>query len=129
VFARSVTRRAPFEANVIRPPGAAFVLEEGRVRNLIQLHVVNKLPTRAVFTVSGSTPGGEVTIAQRELQIESLQDQRIPVVVSVPVESFRAGAEVVFEVTAKGVGESGAEEAPISVQAKAPLVGPSNRGR
>ena len=129
VFARSVTRRAPFEANVIRPPGAAFVLEDGRVRNLIQLHVVNKLPTRAVFTVSGSTPGGEVTIAQRELQIDSLQDQRIPVVVSVPVESFRSGAEVVFEVTAKGVGESGAEEATISVQAKAPLVGPSNRGR
>jgi cytochrome c oxidase accessory protein FixG len=125
VFARSVTRRAPFEANVIRPPGAAFVVEDGAVRNMVQLHVVNKLPERATFTVRGSIDGGQVTVAQQELRIESLQDQRIPVVVSVPVESFRAGAEVVFEVTAKADGDG----EPVTVQTKAPVLGPSTRRR
>ncbi len=129
VFGRSITRRVPFEANVIRPPGAAFVVEDGRVRNLIQLHVVNKLPTRAAFTVSGSAAGGEVTIAQQELQIDSLQDQRIPVVVSIPAEAFRAGAEVVFEVTARPEGDPADGAAAITVETRAPLLGPSNRRR
>jgi hypothetical protein len=125
VFARSVSRRAPFEANVIRPPGAAFTIEDGRVRNLVQLHVVNKLPVRATFTVRGATEGGEVTIAQSEIVIESLQDQRIPVVINVPADAFRAGAEVTFDVTAKGDGDA----EPVSVQTKAPLLGPNNRRR
>ena len=125
VFGRSVTRRAPFEANVIRPPGAAFVVDNGAVRNLIQLHVVNKLPERAKFTVRGITAGGEVTIAQQELEIESLQDQRIPVVISIPSASFHAGAEVEFEVTAQHEGE----RESITVRTKAPVLGPSKRRR
>ena len=132
VFARSVSRRAPFEANVIRPPGAAFTIEDGRVRNLVQLHVVNKLPVRAKFTVRGATEGGEVTIAQSEIVIESLQDQRIPVIVDVPTEAFHAGAVVTFDVTATGDDDDDDDDddsEPVSVQAKAPLLGPSNRRR
>ena len=132
VFARSVSRRAPFEANVIRPPGAAFTIEDGRVRNLVQLHVVNKLPVRAKFTVRGATEGGEVTIAQSVIVIESLQDQRIPVIVDVPTDAFRAGAVVTFDVTATGDDDDDDdddESEPVSVQAKAPLLGPSTRRR
>ncbi|MEQ1632204.1 MAG: cytochrome c oxidase accessory protein CcoG [Planctomycetota bacterium] len=130
VFARSVMRRSAFEANVIRPPGAAFVVEDGRLRNLMQLHLVNKLPTTALFRVTATSPAGvEITIAQSELRLESLQDQRIPVVVQMPVSAFVEGSEVHLRVVAAAetTADQDAQPAPIEITTKAAILGPRQR--
>ena len=130
VFARSALRRTPFEANVIRPPGSAFVVEDGRLQNLMQLHLVNKLPTTAVFRVTAEGPdGSDITISQSELLLESLHDQRIPVVVQMPVSAFVEGAEITLRVRAESQGAAGSDQLPASIEmvTKAAILGPRQR--
>ncbi len=119
VFGLATGRRTPFEANLIRPPGAAFVIEGERVRNLLQLHLVNKLAAAATFTVEAEGPdGAEITIAQREVRIESLEDQRIPVVVQIPTGSFVPGSELRLRVRTVGA------DGPVEMTACGTLLGP-----
>jgi cytochrome c oxidase accessory protein FixG len=122
VFWLAVSRRPLFEANVIRPPGAAFVLEGERLRNLMQLHVVNKLPEAADFTVTARAPEGvEVTVSQGSLRLSSLEDQRIPVVLQLAAAAYQEGLEVEFTVTASVPGASH------EVRAKVAVLGPRRR--
>jgi cytochrome c oxidase accessory protein FixG len=116
VFSLAVSRRPLFEANVIRPPGAAFVLEGERLRNLMQLHVVNKLPEAADFTVVAVAPDGVLaTVSQGALRLLSLQDQRIPIVLQMPAAAYQEGLEVEFVVTAKTADASHEQRTKVAV--------------
>lgn len=122
VFLLATGRRVPFEANLIRPPGAAFVVEQGRIRNLLQLHLVNKLPATTAFHIEVVGPiGAEVTVAQHAVTLLSLQDQRIPVIVQIPEASFAPGTEVELRIRAD------AAAGPVEVGAHAPFLGPKRR--
>lgn len=87
VAALSLRSREPFEANLLRLPGAAFALEENgaRVRDAFELHVVNKAGSAVTFQVRPA-PGSDLTyvIAQPRLELGPLSGRRIPVFASAP---------------------------------------------
>jgi len=87
--------RHPFEANLIRQQGLPYTLEGGRVRNQYLVHVFNKTPAAADFELSVEAPAGASALVPVPLlHLESLADQRVPVVVDMPAAAY-AGAPMV----------------------------------
>jgi cytochrome c oxidase accessory protein FixG len=83
----ALQRHTPFEANLLRLSGAAFVLSDDAqtVRNALELHLVNKRGDPVKFTLrpaSGSEL--EYVIAQPSLTLPALGSQRVPVFVTGP---------------------------------------------
>ncbi len=113
VFAVASLRRTPFEANLVRMAGPAFVLDGGVVQNAFQLHLVNKLPEAHEFTLSAATADGEVILGERAVRLESLADRRVAVIVRVPEAAYRGGAVRIV-----------VHSAGIERTATAPLAGP-----
>ncbi len=72
--------REPFEANVLRLAGAPFVVEDGQVLNRVELHLINKLPARAGFTIRGE---GDLQYTQPAdlYELDSLAERRVPIFV------------------------------------------------
>jgi cytochrome c oxidase accessory protein FixG len=78
-----ISRHTSFEANLLRAPGAPFVVEDGRVRNSFTLHLVNKEDEKATFELSAE---GVDLAASPRVEVAPLDDARVTVVVSTPVE-------------------------------------------
>jgi len=116
----AVTKRTPFEANLLRARGSAYAIEGERVHNVFDLHLTNKQPDRRVFRIEVVGPeGAEVIVAMREVPLESLGDMRVPVHVYVPKAIWKAGLRC--ELSVKCEDPSG----EIVRLATAPLLGPS----
>jgi len=88
----SLRTRVPFEANLLRLEGAPYVVEaEGtRVRNAIELHLVNKRGAPATFRIEG-LPGDalDYVVAMPSVPLKSLEARRVPVFVSGPNDGVR----------------------------------------
>ncbi|PZR06303.1 MAG: cytochrome c oxidase accessory protein CcoG [Archangium gephyra] len=95
----SLTLRTPFEANVVRARGAMpFVVDGERVTNAFEVHLFNKQPEEAEFSIAVRAPAGaNVVVGTPVLHLGSLEDARIPV--SVSVARFQANTEFTVEVT------------------------------
>lgn len=86
--------RTPFEANVLRLRGVPFVVEGDRVRNQLEVHVVNKSPEGAQLKLEVRGPSGlEVQLSRDVVELGSLEDTRVPLVVSLP-KSFKGGTQL-----------------------------------
>jgi len=121
-FGLAVTKRRPFEANLVRARGTAYSVEGERVHNVFDLHLINKRPGPRTFHVTDVGPeGAELVVAMREIPLESLQDLRIPVHVFVPLAKWRAGLKC--ELSVKCDDPDGA----LVRLATSPLLGPSSR--
>jgi cytochrome c oxidase accessory protein FixG len=119
-FTFGITRRHPFEASLVRAPGRGYTVEDGRVHNVFDLQVINKLPGPRVFHVDTVGPAGaEVIVARRELALDSLADVRVPVHVFVPNAAWHAGLRC--ELVVRCAGDGG----ELTQRAMAPLLGPS----
>jgi cytochrome c oxidase accessory protein FixG len=81
----SLARHKPFEANLLRLPGAAYAREGERVRNTLELHLVNKHGEDTTFDLSPA-PGQDIeyVIAQPHLTVKALGSARIPVFIYAP---------------------------------------------
>jgi hypothetical protein len=80
-------RHVPFEANLLRLQGAPYVLENdgARIRNSLELHLVNKRGEPVHFTLSAEPEQAlDYVIARTDLTLPSLGSQRIPVFVEGP---------------------------------------------
>ncbi|WP_338864431.1 cytochrome c oxidase accessory protein CcoG [Myxococcus stipitatus] len=78
----SLAKRVPFEANLLRFQGMPYLVEEGRVRNQFELHLVNKNPEPSTFTLSVQVPANvQVVIPQAEVRLASLENFRVPLFV------------------------------------------------
>jgi len=88
VVATLLTRtRVPFEANLLRLSRAPYTLEDerSRVRNALELHLVNKRGDARTFTVQGGRGQGlDYVIGIPHSKLESLASLRVPVFVSAP---------------------------------------------
>ncbi len=86
VLTTSLMRRTPFEANIVRPRGAMpYFVDGDNVRNAFEVHLFNKQPETANFTLSVRAPdGAQVVVGTPTLQLASLTDARVPVSVSLP---------------------------------------------
>ncbi|MCA2979635.1 MAG: cytochrome c oxidase accessory protein CcoG, partial [Myxococcaceae bacterium] len=81
----SLATRTPFESNVIRTKGSnPFVVDGRKVRNPFEVHLVNKNPGASRFHLALSAPvPAEVAIGTPDVELGSLSDQRVPVVVTI----------------------------------------------
>jgi hypothetical protein len=79
--------RTPFEANLLRLPGAAFSLEAGgrEVRNGFELHLVNKQGRTTRFELRPeSFAGMGYVVPYREVELPALGERRVPIFVTAP---------------------------------------------
>jgi cytochrome c oxidase accessory protein FixG len=86
VASLSLRSREPFESNLLRLSGPPFVLDgPGRVRNALELHLVNKHSQRARFTIHGvGAPDLDYLIPSPSLELGSLEERRLPLFVAAP---------------------------------------------
>jgi cytochrome c oxidase accessory protein FixG len=108
--------RTEVEANLLRLPGAPFVIEDGRVRNSYELHIVNKRSVRTTFRLAAEGPA-EVVLPVTEVTLDSLAQTRVPMFASVE----RAGWKGRFAVKVNVVAEGAAQ---VRRAAQAPFLGP-----
>jgi cytochrome c oxidase accessory protein FixG len=119
-FALASTRRRPFEALLVRAPGRAYALEDGRVHNVFELQLVNKRPGERTFTIEPAAIADvEIVVADRELRLASLEARRVPVHVFVPTAAFRAGLRAQLRVRCAD------PDGELERIATVPLLGPS----
>jgi cytochrome c oxidase accessory protein FixG len=93
----SLRTREPFETNLLRLSGPPFVLEQQqtRVRNSLELHLVNKRPQAATFRIRGNQASGlEYMVPTPSLELASLAERRVPVFVSGPNDGVKRGVRI-----------------------------------
>jgi cytochrome c oxidase accessory protein FixG len=112
-LAASLLLRTPFESNVLRPRGAnPFVLDGALVRNVFEIHLVNKGPATATFRVSVESPvPAEVVVSTPEVTVGSLADTRVPITIA--IERSRLAAPVEFTVVVEEVGNGESRHMPV----------------
>ena len=89
----SLLLRTPFEANLFRAKGMPFVLDGDEVRNQFELHLVNKNPVASTFDIRVlGDDDVKAVIPQHEVHLESLEDLRVPIFLSVEREEFHEHA-------------------------------------
>jgi cytochrome c oxidase accessory protein FixG len=109
--------RRPFEANLIRQQGLPYALDHGVVRNQYLLHVVNKTSRGSRFRLELLLPpGAQGLVPVPELELQSLQSQRVPLDVSLPQSAFTTEFEVIARTTDLDDGRV--------VESKLPFLGP-----
>lgn len=89
VFSFYLFHHHPFEVNVLRAAGAPFTLVDKKVQNQFVLHLVNKAASRSHFVltilpIQVEDDVAEVTLPVHTIDLESLEDRRIPVFVTLP---------------------------------------------
>jgi polyferredoxin len=87
VAALLVRTRVPFEANLLRLSNVPYLLEQdgARVRNALELHLINKRGEAHTFHVRGVEGGGlDYVIGMPSVELGSLESLRVPVFVSAP---------------------------------------------
>jgi cytochrome c oxidase accessory protein FixG len=84
----ALASREPFEANLLRLPGAPFVLQDdGRVRNTLELHLVNKQAREVRFRLTPEANGEmEFAVSTPELTLGPMAERRIPLFVIASAE-------------------------------------------
>jgi cytochrome c oxidase accessory protein FixG len=103
----SLAGRMPFEANLLRLPGAPYVLEEGSVRNQFELHLVNKNPGEATFLLEVKAPEAvRVVLPQRQVRLGSLESFRVPLFLTVERGEHPLAFAFTLEVTDPASGET-----------------------
>ncbi len=104
----------PYEANLLRAPGGApFTVEDGVVRNTLQVHLVNKTdePQRYHLRGLADDAGLEYQIPIADVELPPGGDRHLPVFVELPRESLRPGLLVRVEVQPEGAGDPKVVEA------------------
>jgi cytochrome c oxidase accessory protein FixG len=115
----ALERRTAFEAGVARLRGIPFVVEGDRVRNQFDVHLVNKAPGEARFTLALHGPEGmEVSLGSSELRLGSLENTHVPLVVSLPLSAAHGTQQLSLEVRD---GEGDVRTLPV------PFLGPRSR--
>jgi ferredoxin len=98
----SLATRTPFEANIFRPRGGMpFVVDGDIVRNAFEVHVFNKNPENARFTIalSGGPDEKRIVIGTPQVELASLTDAHVPVSISIPRAQLGAPVELKLTVT------------------------------
>ncbi len=94
-------KHTDFEANVLRIPGAPFVLDGSDVRNAYEIHLINKLPRRETFTVVPVPQAGLTFIMPTQsVTLEPLASTHVPVFVTLARSSFQGQLTLRLTVTA-----------------------------
>ncbi|MCB9620740.1 MAG: cytochrome c oxidase accessory protein CcoG [Sandaracinus sp.] len=114
----------PFAANLLRPPGGTpFVVEDGLVRNTVQVHLVNKTDhtvTYRIEPVENDAVSFEYVVPTPEVSLDGGADRHVPVIVRLPTSEVRRGLQVRLRVRA--------EDADQPIDLSATFLGPLASG-
>jgi len=120
----AVANHEPFEANMLRLRGTPYVLDTNdagaTVRNLYEIHLVNKQGEPHTFTLRPIAPAGvdmDFVVPSRTVTLAALDERRVPLFVTIPERAYRAGLEVRVDVVMGGA-------FPETQHLKAPFLGP-----
>ena len=95
--------RDPFEANVLRLPGAPYTREGGKLVNGYELHLVNKDAHPATFVVTPiDAHDVDVILPMQKVEIEPLGSRRLPFFVTMDAERFTSDRPVIVRVESDG---------------------------
>ena len=91
--------RRPFEATLIRPPGIPWIVQDGQIRNQLEIHLTNKSGARARFHLAVENPGAapgsiDVRLGDSDLELPPLGDARVPLVITLARSAARPGMAV-----------------------------------
>ncbi|MEM7437612.1 MAG: cytochrome c oxidase accessory protein CcoG, partial [Myxococcota bacterium] len=94
-FAQSTT----FEANLLRQGDAPFAVVDGKIRNSLQIHLINKSGEARTFLVApaddGDESGGvEYVLPRTSLELDSLAGTYLPVLAILPLDEMSPGRMV-----------------------------------
>ena len=102
----AVTHRESFEANLLRTNGGVpFVLDDGYVQNMINLHVVNKTDeaqTYHIVPIEDPEVPFAFTISPETVELNGGAARDAIVIVRLPQERMRSGLTLRFNVTQEG---------------------------
>jgi cytochrome c oxidase accessory protein FixG len=96
----ALAARTPFEATVVRQPGLPWVIDGGRVRNQLEIHLTNKRGTAARFHLAVQSPiPADVHLAETELELPAMGDTRVPLEITVEAARVRPGLSFGLDVS------------------------------
>ncbi len=103
VAALATRTRRDFEVGMLRLPGEPYAMEGGEVRNMLQLHLVNKRASAAGYRVEVEpVPGMTAVVSMPSVTLQALSDARVPLVLSMRKERFHGGFPIKVNVTRAG---------------------------
>lgn len=110
----ALSHHVALEANLLRPGGATFALDDDVLRNPLSVHLVNKADEPILVRLT-ATAGPEATcvLPMPEVQIPALADQNVPLLVTLPLADFHRGMEVVVTVELVDEDETRSLSAPL----------------
>jgi cytochrome c oxidase accessory protein FixG len=85
----ALASREPFEANLLRLPGAPpfVVQDDGTVRNSLELHLVNKQARALEFELSPATdPDMQFAVSAPRVSLGPMAERRVPLLVIAPAD-------------------------------------------
>jgi hypothetical protein len=89
VFVVLAGHRQSFDAKLLRVGSSSFVIDGDELRNVFDLHLVNKNPTRQTFHVAvEESPELEAVIATPTVSLDPLAGAHISVILSLPSKRF-----------------------------------------
>lgn len=107
VFAVAASKRSDFEANLLRLPGAPYLVQEETIRNAYSIHLINKRSEPAVFTIKTEAhEKAKAIVPMKEVELGPLGSSNIPLFVTIPSAEFQGDFPVVVEVSRKEGGKS-----------------------
>ncbi len=113
-FSIGVATRTPFEANVLRTPGAPFTVDGDQIRNTFQIHLANKQPHELTWVLEPvSMDGVEFVMPISRLTLPTLADRELPLVVEIERSHWRPGMKVQVRVRAEGTDLERTIEVPL----------------
>jgi cytochrome c oxidase accessory protein FixG len=103
LFVVALQKRDPFEANLLRLPGAPYVLTAESIQNLFEVHLVNKEGHAEHYALHVDVPKGyRATLSQQSADVPAQRDTHIPLFVSVCPADFTRDTPFSVVVTATG---------------------------
>ncbi len=103
----TMRERSSFEANVLRLAGPPFIVDEGKVRNQFETHLVNKSNRSEVFTIKLINEGEVQAIFPiSRVELEPRQDRRIPWMALLEQDQFTHDFGLDLEVRKESSGET-----------------------
>ena len=105
VMVFSLSKLRPFQAGVVRLPGAPYYVDASKnvVRNQFQVRLLNKRMSPQTFriTLEGASADTLLTGPGDEITLEPQQERLVAAIVEIPRASYRGAQPMVFVITSE----------------------------
>lgn len=101
VFSIALRSRTAFEANLLRPTGAPFTVENSEIRNVFRLKIASKRTEPSTVEVIPPVADGITFVVPiKQVNLAPLGNMEVPVIATMPTSKYQGPVHLVFEVRA-----------------------------